>query len=237
VHRGSGYHEDGRVETMFTRDVPFPGPSIMHKPQLGHTLPVHVWDKYEEYPNVVLMVNLSDAEIASYLEKNVRVVRRVVDERGVTAMHANHAVLMSVVAQRVGEATGVPYAVMPHGSALEYAVKPDVRFTSYASSAFSGARHVFVLGEEIRQRVATMLPAGGDCGGDEAQSARHGRGHCPERVDRTAFRHSLQGRAEPHRARALRLDERRATAAARARPDGRARRGHGNALMNFSRAA
>ncbi|CAN5920025.1 hypothetical protein BH11GEM2_BH11GEM2_30470 [soil metagenome] len=153
------YHEDGRVETMFTRVVPFPGRCIMHKPQLGDTLPVYVWDKYEEYPNVVPMVNLSDAEIESYLEKNVRVVRRVVDERGVTAMHANHAVLMSVVAQRVGEATGVPYAVMPHGSALEYAVKPDVRFKSYASSAFSGARHVFVLGEEIRQRVATMLPA------------------------------------------------------------------------------
>ena len=152
------YHEDGRVDTMFVRDVPFPGRCIMHKPQLGDTLPVYVWDKYEEYANVVPMVNLSDDEIESYIEKNVRVVRRVVEERGVTSMHANHAVLMSVVAQRVGEATGVPYAVMPHGSALEYAVKPDARFKAYATSAFTDAGHVFVLGEEIRQRVATMLP-------------------------------------------------------------------------------
>ena len=152
------YHEDGRVETIFVRDVPFTGRCIMHKPQLGDTLPVYVWDKYEEYPNVVPMVNLADAEIESYIEKNVRVVLRVVKERGVTAMHANHAVLMSVVAQRVSQGTGVPFAVMPHGSALEYAVKPDPRFKAYASSAFTDAGHVFVLGEEIRQRVATILP-------------------------------------------------------------------------------
>ncbi|CAN5165021.1 hypothetical protein BH09GEM1_BH09GEM1_22920 [soil metagenome] len=153
------YHEDGRVETMFVRDVHYPGRCIMHKPQLGDTLPVYVWDKYDEYPNVVPMVNLSDAEIESYVEKNVRVVRRVVDEHGVTAMHANHAVLMSVVAQRVSKQTGVPFAVMPHGSALEYAVKPDPRFQAWATGAFIDAGHVFVLGEEVRQRVATLLPA------------------------------------------------------------------------------
>ena len=152
------HHEDGRVETMFVREVPYAGRCIMHKPQLGDTLPVYVWDKYEEYSNVVPMVNLGDAEIESYLEKNVRVVQRVVEQYDVTAMHANHAVLMSVVAQRVSEATGVPYAVMPHGSALEYAVKPDPRFKTYATSAFTDAGHVFVLGEEIRQRVATILP-------------------------------------------------------------------------------
>ena len=152
------YHEDGRAEQMFTRDVPYPGRCIMHKPQLGHTLPVYVWDKYDEYPNVVPMVNLSDAEIESYIERNVDVVRQVVETRGVTAMHANHAVLMSVVAQRVSAQTGVPFAIMPHGSALEYAVKPDARFHAYATSAFNDARHIFVHGEEMRSRVATILP-------------------------------------------------------------------------------
>ena len=152
------YHEDGRVETMFVREVPYPGRCIMHKPQFGDTLPVYVWDRYDEYPNVVPMVNLTDAEIESYVEKNVRVVTRVVEEHRVTAMHANHAVLMSVVAQRVRQATGVPYAVMPHGSALEYAVKPDARFKAYATSAFLDAAHVFVLGQEVRQRVANLLP-------------------------------------------------------------------------------
>ena len=58
----------------------------------------------------------------------------------------------------MSERTGVPYAIMPHGSALEYAVKPDKRFHAYATSAFSGAGHIFVHGEEMRSRVATILP-------------------------------------------------------------------------------
>jgi glycosyltransferase involved in cell wall biosynthesis len=152
------YHRDGTVETLFKRNVPYPGRCIMHKPQLGDTLPVYVWDKYDEYPNVVPMVNLSDDEIESYLACNVDVVTQVVRRYGVHAMHANHAVLMSVVAQRVSAETGVPYAVMPHGSALEYAVKPDPRFLRLATSAFNDAGHVFVHGEEMRNRVATILP-------------------------------------------------------------------------------
>ena len=152
------YHEDGRAQQVFSRAVPYPGKCIMHKPQLGDTLPVYVWDKYDEYPNVVPMINMGDAEIESYIERNAGVVRRVVEQHGVTAMHANHAVLMSVVAQRVSERTGVPYAIMPHGSALEYAVKPDPRFYAYATSAFSDAGHIFVHGEEMRSRVATILP-------------------------------------------------------------------------------
>ncbi|MDB4900621.1 MAG: hypothetical protein JWN53_2429, partial [Gemmatimonadetes bacterium] len=121
-------------------------------------LPVYVWDKYDEYPNVVPMVNLSDEEIEQYIDRNVRVLQRVVIERGVHAMHVNHAVLMSVVAQRVSHATGVPYAIMEHGSGLEYAVKPDARLKAMATSAFSDAGHLFVHGEEMRRRIETMLP-------------------------------------------------------------------------------
>ena len=159
------YHEDGRVEQLFGREVPYAGKCILHKPQLGDTLPVYVWDKYDEYPNVVPMINLSDQQIESYIERNAAVVRTVVEERRVTAIHANHAVLMSVVAQRVSARTGVPYAIMPHGSALEYAVKPDPRFRAYATSAFSDAGHIFVHGDEMRSRVAAILPDVTDLGG------------------------------------------------------------------------
>ena len=52
----------------------------MHKPQLGDTLPVYVWDKYDEYPNVVPMVNLDDDAIETYVARNADVVKRVVQE-------------------------------------------------------------------------------------------------------------------------------------------------------------
>ena len=153
------YREDGEVETIYRRDPVHPGRCVLHKPDLGPMLPVYVWDRYEEFPRVVPMVDLSDDEVEAYVSRNERALLRIVRENGITAMHANHAVLMSVVAQRVSAATGVPFAVMPHGSALEFAVKRDERFLRLAEGAFTAASRVFVIGDEMRERVRDILGA------------------------------------------------------------------------------
>ncbi|MGH7457632.1 MAG: glycosyltransferase family 4 protein [Longimicrobiaceae bacterium] len=157
ISRALSYGKDGSVETVLRRETPYPAPCTLHKPSLGATLPVYVWDQYEEFERVVPMTELSDAEIEAYLERNVEVVTRVVREHAVTVLHANHAVLMSVVAERVSQAAGVPFTVMPHGSAIEYAVKKDERFLRYASGALSEAARVFVIGREMRQRVVSVF--------------------------------------------------------------------------------
>ncbi len=151
------YLPDGTVETIYQQESPHPGCCILHKPQLGDTLPVYVRDDYEEFSRVVPMVDLPDADIAEYLERNVQALSRIIRENGITALHANHAVLMSVVAQRAGEAAGVPFAIMPHGSAIEYAVKKDPRFHLLATDAFSAASRVFVIGDEMRGRVQDVF--------------------------------------------------------------------------------
>ena len=153
IGRAYRYGSRGEREQTLEREVPFSGKCVLHQPWIGETLPVFVWDKYEEYSKVVPMIELPDDEIETYIDRNVSVVLRVVREYGVTAMHANHAVLMSVVAQRVSRETGVPFAIMPHGSGIEYAVKKDERFARYAASAFTDAKKVFVIGAEMRQRV------------------------------------------------------------------------------------
>jgi glycosyltransferase involved in cell wall biosynthesis len=153
------YHTDGSVETIFRREVPYAGRCIMHKPQIGQTLPVYVWDHYEEFTNVVPMVELGDDAINYYLDRNTEVMMKVVSEHPVSVMHVNHAVLMSEVARRVSLATSIPYAVMPHGSAIEYAVKKDERFLRLAVEAFTAASRVFVVGREMRERVNTVLGA------------------------------------------------------------------------------
>jgi glycosyltransferase involved in cell wall biosynthesis len=119
---------------------------------------VYVWDRYEEFSRVVPMVDLPDDEIEAYVDANVRALTRIVRENGVTAVHANHAVLMSVVAQRVCAAEGIPFSIMPHGSALEYAVKRDPRFLRLATDAFAAADRVFVHGDEMRARVNDVFP-------------------------------------------------------------------------------
>lgn len=152
------YQPDGGMSVLFERKTPYPGGCILHKPILGDTLPVYVHDRYEEFPNVVPMVDLADDAIETYLARNVAAVERVVLEHGVSALHANHAVLMSVVAQRVSAATGVPFAIMPHGSAIEYAVRKQPRFHALARGAFDKAGRIFAVGDEMRQRVLDLFP-------------------------------------------------------------------------------
>ncbi len=157
VSRAVTHRLDGTSHTTLSRDAPFPGKCVLHKPELGETLPVFVWDKYEEYDRVVPMIDLSTDEIESYVETNLRVVRRLVAEEGVGVIHANHAVMMPVVAQRVRSELGIPYTVMPHGSDIEYAVKKDPRFHRYAAGALSGASRIFVIGDEMRDRVLSVF--------------------------------------------------------------------------------
>lgn len=154
------YDLDGSVETLFERQLApgYTGRCLMHKPQLGDTLPVYVWDKYEEYSNVVPMIELDDDAIELYIDRNAAVLRRVVAEHDVIAMHVNHAVLSTVAVQRVSRETGVPYAVMEHGSSLEYAVKKDPRMLAMATSAFSDAELLFVHGDEMRNRIEAAMP-------------------------------------------------------------------------------
>ncbi len=152
------YHKDGSIETGLDRKTPHHGRCIMHKPYIGPTLPVYVWDRYEEFSDVQPMIRLSDEQISAYMESNVHVLTHIVKKFGVRAIHANHAVLMSVVAQRIHAEFGIPYAIMPHGSALEYTVKKDPRFFKMASETFEKAELIFVIGKEIRNRVTAMFP-------------------------------------------------------------------------------
>ncbi|MGH7482133.1 MAG: glycosyltransferase [Longimicrobiales bacterium] len=144
-------------ERLFQRAVDYPGRCVLHRPEIGGILPVYVWDQYEGFQEVVPMVELTDAQIEAYIDRNVVVVDRVVRSAGISALHANHAVLMSVVAERVARSTGLPYTVMPHGSAIEYAVKKDERFLRYAVDAFRAASRIFVIGDEMRRRLDSVF--------------------------------------------------------------------------------
>jgi glycosyltransferase involved in cell wall biosynthesis len=152
------YYPDGSMETWHRQESPYPGSCVLHKPVLGDTLPVFVWDRYEEFSRVIPMVELTDDEIEAYITLNARTLARVVGEFGITALHANHSVLMPQVAERVSAQLDIPFAVMPHGSALEYAVKRDERFLRLAEQSFNAARRIFVIGDEMRNRVRSALP-------------------------------------------------------------------------------
>lgn len=181
------YEPDGSRLTLFERATSYPGRAILHRPRLD-LLPVYVRPP-ADVTHMVSILDLPDDEIQAYLDRNERALLRIVRENGVSVMHVNHCVLMSVVAQRVSVATGVPYAVMPHGSELEYVVRQDARMQRLATDALDGAARVLVLSDELAQRVRDVLP---NIRGFEGKLARTNVG-----VDSASFRPALRsGRRE-----------------------------------------
>ena len=152
------YHRNGSVETIFRRTTAYQGKCILHKPDIGDVLPVYVWDHYEEFPRVVPMIELPDDVLGQYIEWNKKALRKILQRYPVSVLHANHAVLMSVVAREISRETGRPYTIMPHGSAIEYTVKKDGRFFRWAEEAFRHAGRIFVIGREMRTRVLELFP-------------------------------------------------------------------------------
>jgi glycosyltransferase involved in cell wall biosynthesis len=150
------YGPDGTRQMLFERTTSYTGRAILHRPQLD-LLPVYLRPA-ADVKSMVSILDLPDNEIQIYLDRNERALLRVVRENGVSAMHVNHVVLMSVVARRVSLATGVPYAVMPHGSALEYVVRHDTRMQAMATEALDGADRIVVVSDELAGRVHEVLP-------------------------------------------------------------------------------
>ena len=146
------------VETKLRRNVPYKGKCIIHQPQLD-VLPVFAWDKYEGFPNAIPMTELPNSTIEDYIERNIKVVLKIINDYRLTAIHVNHAVLLSVVAHRVNQVTSTPYAIMPHGSAIEYAIKRDRRFLDLSIPPFESAKKIFVVSEEMKNRVLHIFQA------------------------------------------------------------------------------
>ena len=152
------YPKEGPPTCTLKRETGLPGKCIMHKPYIGEVLPVFVKDKYEEYENVVPMIEMETATLENYMELNLKALMHILKEHKIQIMHANHAVLMSVIAYRAMKVTGVPYVVMPHGSAIEYAVKKDQRIFDMALEAFTNASLIVTLSKEIQTRVLDLFP-------------------------------------------------------------------------------
>jgi glycosyltransferase involved in cell wall biosynthesis len=138
------------------RQVEIEGVQI-HNPDIGGLLPVYVRDPYEGF-EVKTFPELSEAELARYLEANVEAVREVAAAAGgVDLALANHLVMGPAILARAGVA---PFAAKIHGSALEYTVKPHPRFAPYAREGMEAARGVLVgslhTGESLWEALADL---------------------------------------------------------------------------------
>src|SRR5690349_391992 len=149
-----GRWKDGRLRVETLRE---PVRCTVYLPDIGRVLPVYVPDAYEDF-DAKPFLDLSEDELAHYLEANVAAVSEVTELAGPEVALANHAVMGPVVLRR-GLAGRTPYAVKIHGSALEYTVRRDPeRYLPYAQEGVGGAAGVLVGSRHMAERLWELLP-------------------------------------------------------------------------------
>jgi glycosyltransferase involved in cell wall biosynthesis len=155
-----------------------------YRPDVGPVLPVYVADRYEGV-QARTFAELDDGAIADYVARNVAAVAEVAERVAPDIALANHLVMGPLILAR-GLAERVPYAVKVHGSALEYAVKPQPeRFLPAAREGLARARAVLVGSRHTAESLWAAME-------DPELPARTRLG--PPVVDVEAFR--PRGRAE-----------------------------------------
>src|SRR4051812_7483466 len=133
---------DGGALALRALHEPVGAGVTVYRPDIGGLLPLYVADRYEGI-EARPFSELSDDEVAAYVERNVASVREVAERVSPDLALANHLVMGPLVLSRaLGD---VPYAVKIHGSALEYTVKPEPeRFLPAAREGLAGASGVLV---------------------------------------------------------------------------------------------
>jgi glycosyltransferase involved in cell wall biosynthesis len=111
-----------------------------------------------EAPERPLFTQLTDDQLASYLDDLTEQIVEIVYRDRLEILHVNHAAPLPAVAARVKRRTGFPYIVTVHGSMIEFVVNRDERYRPLAYTGLAGANRVIVLNRDVWARVEALCP-------------------------------------------------------------------------------
>jgi glycosyltransferase involved in cell wall biosynthesis len=143
--------------TRETGTTPASGRVHVVRPSIGEILPVYVYDAYEGF-TAKRFVDLTSEELFAYTEANVRALTTAIEEHEPNAIVTGHEIMGPYIARRACEPSGAAYLAKLHGSALEYAVKPQERYLRYAVEGLGGARIVAGGSSYMVKEAASVIP-------------------------------------------------------------------------------
>jgi glycosyltransferase involved in cell wall biosynthesis len=136
-----------------------PGRVVLLRPEIGGLLPVFVLDEYEGF-EVKRFLDLTDEELGSYLNRNVRALEAAVRWHAPEVAVTGHAVPGAVVAARAVGA--IRFVVKIHGSDLEYCIRHQQRYLALAREGLEAAAVVTGGSENVLSRAAELIPTAAD---------------------------------------------------------------------------
>ena len=157
VRRVICHDADGTPTERFRRTGGSGRGVTVHQLPRASVFPVFITDQPRVGP-VKPFSQLTDAELADYHQTMVSCVTRVLRDERPDILHANHLVYQPVVAAEACAAAGVPFYIVPHGSAIEYTIGEDERYLRAAREGLLACSGVAWISREVRERVHCLYP-------------------------------------------------------------------------------
>jgi hypothetical protein len=149
------WEPNGKAGTLFARKN-VESVCILHQLPHAQVRPVYLTDKQRE-GNVKPFTTLSNSELNEYHELNVSVLQSILLRSQLDILHANHLVYQPVAALEACDSIGTPFVIYPHGSSIEYVVKPDDRYKALALKAILGCAGLITGSREVHDRIVRTL--------------------------------------------------------------------------------
>jgi len=149
--------DNARWEVTDTGARPARGSCTVVRPDIAALLPVYVYDDYEGFA-VKRFIDLTEDELEEYTERNVRALSTALRSFDPDAVIVGHEIMGPFIALRACAPLAVPYLAKLHGSALEYAVRPQERYRDYAERGLGGARVVTGGSRYMVDEASSVVP-------------------------------------------------------------------------------
>ncbi|MGZ8585943.1 MAG: glycosyltransferase, partial [Actinomycetota bacterium] len=147
--------EHGTHDLTPARRTEGPGRCTMLRPSIGSLLPVFVLDEYEGF-QAKRFVDLTDDELTVYLDRNAAALRAAVAWHRSEVVITGHAVPGGEIGRRaLGSGR---FITKIHGSDMEYAMRPQVRYRELAAIGLGAARAVTGSSADAIARCVEMVP-------------------------------------------------------------------------------
>jgi glycosyltransferase involved in cell wall biosynthesis len=129
------------------------GRCVLLRPEIGDLLPVFVVDEYEGF-RVERFLELTDGELATYLDRNVAALRAAAAWHRTETAFADHTVPGGPVAARALEPG--TFVVKTAGSDLEYALRQQQRYRDLAAEGIRAARALVGPSVDVLARATEL---------------------------------------------------------------------------------
>ncbi|MCJ7471961.1 MAG: glycosyltransferase family 4 protein [Actinobacteria bacterium] len=140
----------------------FKGSCRVFIPDLNGKLLVYVYDRYDDFPEVLTFQEAEKEKILDYTDRNIKALMTIIKAFPPDIIHTNHAIMQPYIARRALLDKKIPCIATVHGSALNFSVRKSEFLHSFASEGLGNSKIVICVSEYNARELVQYFISKGD---------------------------------------------------------------------------